>query len=134
MEDDAVTQLFMTKLLGRHCNVLLASDGAELRKQLEAHPDEIGLVLMDLSLRGSEDGLELTCRLREREKWKDLPIVAVTAHASSQDRVNALASGCDDYLAKPIDPEELLRKTRALLTAGARAEGGAEARAGRAHP
>jgi CheY-like chemotaxis protein len=108
VEDDVETQRFMRVLLGRRYEVLLASSGNEVRQQLETDGGRVRLVLMDLSLKGGEDGLTLTRALRHQERWKRLPIVAVTAHASPSDRANALNAGCDAYVEKPIDNVRLL--------------------------
>jgi CheY-like chemotaxis protein len=109
VEDDAETQGFMRILLGRHYDVRLASSGEELRRILESEGSQIRIVLMDLSLKGGEDGLQLTRALRADAAWKSLPVIAVTAHAFPADRANALAAGCDAYLEKPIDNHNLLR-------------------------
>ena len=108
VEDDVETQRFMSVLLGRRYEVLLASSGSELRQQLETDGGRVRLVLMDLSLKGGEDGLALTRALRQQERWKRLPIVAVTAHAFPSDRANALDAGCDAYVEKPIENVRLL--------------------------
>lgn len=110
VEDDDVTRLFMQKLLGRRCSVVLAASGEELRERLRACGAQIDVVLMDVSLRGSEDGLSLVRELRAQPRWRHLPVIAVTAHALPGDRERALVAGCDDYAAKPIDPPALFRK------------------------
>jgi CheY-like chemotaxis protein len=109
VEDDAETQGFMRVLLGRRYDVVLAGSGDEMRRRLETDGDRIGVVLMDLSLKGGEDGLQLTRALRAHERWKTLPVIAVTAHAFPADRANALDAGCDAYVEKPIDNDRLLR-------------------------
>jgi CheY-like chemotaxis protein len=108
VEDDVETQRFMGVLLGRRYDVLLASSGDELWRQLESSGGRVQLVLMDLSLKGREDGLELTRALRRHERWKSLPIVAVTAHAFPSDQANALNAGCDAYVEKPVENVRLL--------------------------
>ena len=108
VEDDVETQRFMRVLLGRRYDVLLASSGDEMRRQLDSQGERVRVVLMDLSLKDGEDGLELTRSLRKQERWQKLPIVAVTAHAFPTDRANALSAGCDAYVEKPIDNERLL--------------------------
>ena len=117
VEDDVETQRFMGVLLGRRYDVLLASSGDELRRQLESNGGRVRLVLMDLSLKGEEDGLELTRALRQDERWKNLPIVAVTAHAFPSDRTNALNAGCDAYLEKPVENVRLLALVERFVTA-----------------
>jgi two-component system KDP operon response regulator KdpE len=54
--------------------------------------------------------------LRGLERWKQLPIIATTAHASSEYRERALKEGCDDYLAKPLNRRELLAKIAAFVS------------------
>ena len=115
VEDDAETQGFMKILLGRRYEVRLASSGEEMRRILETEGSDIAMVLMDLSLKGGEDGLQLTRALRADATWRKLPIVAVTAHAFPADRQNALAAGCDAYLEKPIDNHTLLRTIEKFL-------------------
>jgi CheY-like chemotaxis protein len=109
VEDDQETQGFMRVLLGRRYAVVLAGSGDEMRRRLESEGERIRVVLMDLSLKGGEDGLQLTRALRADARWKSLPVIAVTAHAFPSDRANALAAGCDAYVEKPIDNDRLLR-------------------------
>lgn len=73
---------------------------------------------MDLSLRGSEDGVALTRFLRLHDPWKQVPVIAVTAHALPEDRKSALAAGCDAYLTKPFDRSELLSMIGQFSAAG----------------
>ncbi len=115
VDDDPETQGFMKILLGARYDVRLASSGAEMRRQLAGAAGAIRLVVMDLSLKGGEDGLELTRALRKEKDWKKLPVVAVTAHAFASDRTKALAAGCDAYVEKPIDNERLLSLIHRLM-------------------
>jgi len=87
--------------------VLLADSGAKARAVLERErPD---LILMDIQM-PDMDGLQTTAAIRCQESLLGghLPIVALTAHALPQDRTRCLQAGMDDYLTKPVDPEELL--------------------------
>jgi CheY-like chemotaxis protein len=70
---------------------------------------------MDLSLRGPEDGLAITRELRRHPRWKQIPILALTAHAFPDDRRRALAAGCDGYFSKPFAHRDLLETIEGLL-------------------
>jgi CheY-like chemotaxis protein len=63
---------------------------------------------MDISLRGKKDGLQLTREIREMPKYKDIPIVALSAHAFQKDKENAYQAGVDMFLTKPVQNEVLL--------------------------
>jgi CheY-like chemotaxis protein len=108
VEDDPDTLAYMKTLLVSRYEVLVAQSGTEVRQQIEKRVGDIRMVLMDLSLHGEEDGLMITNHLRRLEEWKDVPIIAVTAHAFPDDRLRALAAGCNGYLAKPFEHHQLL--------------------------
>ena len=113
VEDDAETQAYMRTSLRREYDVLIAASDAEAREVLEVRPD-VSLILLDLAL-GEDDGLTLVRFLRGQERWKQVPIIAATAHASSEYRERAFKEGCDDYLAKPVNRQELLAKINAFV-------------------
>jgi CheY-like chemotaxis protein/anti-sigma regulatory factor (Ser/Thr protein kinase) len=113
VEDDPPTQAFMKQMLAPKFEVVCAATGEEARAQLAAH--DVQMVLMDLSLRGPEDGLMLTRWLRQQARWEAVPVIATTAHALPEDRRKALAAGCDAYLAKPFHPSALLSLMQSLL-------------------
>ena len=69
---------------------------------------------MDISLRGEKDGLQLTKELRSQEKYKNIPIVGLSAHAFQRDRDNAYQAGIDIFITKPAQGNFLLEN---LLTA-----------------
>jgi CheY-like chemotaxis protein len=91
---------------------LSASNGLEAL-DIVTH-EQVDLVLIDLSM-PIMDGFRFTEIVRLRPQCADLPIVAVTAHAMSDDRELALRSGCTDYLAKPFRPNQLLQVVERLL-------------------
>ena len=75
------------------------------------HPD---LILMDIQLPGI-DGYEATRRIKADPALHHIPIIAVTSYALSGDDAQALAAGCDAYVAKPFSPRALLAKVREYL-------------------
>jgi CheY-like chemotaxis protein len=84
--------------------VTCIQDGQAALDWLETnHPD---LILLDLSL-PEIDGWEVARQLKANDRTAKIPIVAVTAHAMKGDRETAIASGCDDYLTKPLDIDRL---------------------------
>ncbi|MGH7860388.1 MAG: response regulator [Candidatus Binatia bacterium] len=118
VEDDRDTQIYMAALLGRRYRLLLASSGSEARQQLTANRGQISLILMDLSLKGGEDGISLTRFVRTEEALQRIPIIATTAHAYPKDEQAALGAGCDAYLAKPYEGRKLLACMETLLGRG----------------
>lgn len=105
VEDFEDSRYMMRKLLEMAgYRVLEASDGEQAVKvALEARP---ALILMDLSL-PKLDGLAATRRIRQQRGFGKVPIVAVSAHDSPESREEALAAGCNEYVAKPIDFDQL---------------------------
>jgi two-component system cell cycle response regulator DivK len=77
----------------------------------EENPD---VILMDLSL-PMLDGLAATRRIRERDRHSRIPIIAVSAHDSADFHAEALAAGCNEYVTKPIDFDQLIQLLDRLL-------------------
>jgi CheY-like chemotaxis protein len=107
VEDHEDTRLLLRVILERRgVGVIESADGeAGARAAEELRPD---LVLMDGSL-PRMDGCAATRRIREREGGRRVPLVFLSGHASPASRAEAFAAGCDDYLVKPIDFNELAR-------------------------
>ena len=92
--------------------VLEAVDGEEgVRMAEQEKPD---IILMDVQL-PKMDGYEATRRIRANPALQHIPIVAVTSFALSGDDVKALEAGCNDYVAKPFKPRDLLEKVERIL-------------------
>lgn len=110
--EDNVYMLKMRLELEEGFDVLVAADGAAgVAIAAAERPD---LILMDLNL-PVIDGWEATRRLKADAGTRDIPIIALTAHAMAGDDERALAAGCDAFDTKPIDLERLLAKIRAVL-------------------
>ncbi|HCO44531.1 MAG TPA: two-component system response regulator [Gammaproteobacteria bacterium] len=113
VEDNEMNRDMLSRRLTRRgFEVLLAEDGAA--GIARARSEAPALVLMDMSL-PVLDGWEATRRLKADPATAGIPVIALTAHAMSEDRDRALAAGCDDYDTKPIDLERLLAKMNGLL-------------------
>ena len=113
VEDDELNRNMMLRWLERKgYEVTMAVDGEEAVSK--GHSDNPALILMDLSL-PKIDGWEATRRLKADAQTSQIPIIALTAHAMNGDRENALAAGCDEYCAKPVDFNRLHQIIEALL-------------------
>ena len=93
-------------------DVVVAVDGEE--GVAKARSEAPALILMDMSLPGI-DGWEATRRLKAASKTQAIPVIALTAHAMTGDRGQALAAGCDDFDTKPVELPRLLAKIETLL-------------------
>jgi signal transduction histidine kinase/CheY-like chemotaxis protein len=91
---------------------VVCGDGERAVFEAVEHPP--ALILLDLML-PSLSGWEVARRLRQNQRTKDVPIIAVTALARSQERESALHAGCDAYLSKPFAPDDMARLIAATL-------------------
>ena len=93
-------EIFVFRLQQLDFEVLVAANGKEaLEIAYQFKPD---LIFMDLRM-PVMDGWEATRALRQTEWGRDLPIIAVTAHAMKEEREKALNAGCDEFILKPVD-------------------------------
>ena len=108
VEDDGINQFYILTLLNKDFETASAfSADSALEIMKSQTPD---LILMDISLKGSMNGLDLTKLLKESNYYKDIPVIAVTGNASAEDKQNCLNAGCNEYLSKPFSDRELLEK------------------------
>ncbi|MDY0340974.1 MAG: response regulator [Coriobacteriia bacterium] len=113
VEDHPQNAYLMTYLLeSRGYEVEAVVDGTEALEALEQRAP--GLILMDMQLPGI-DGYEATRRIKADDRFKDIPLVAVTAHSMRGDQDKAIAAGCDLYVTKPINGDEFLALVEKLL-------------------
>jgi PAS domain S-box-containing protein len=94
--------------------VTICSDGMTGLEHVRAHHTELDIVLMDVQM-PIVDGNEITRRIRNDLRLKNLPIVALTAGALVIERQRALEAGMNDFISKPFDPQALIRKVRRLV-------------------
>ena len=113
VEDNELNRDMLSRRLKRkEFEVVFALDGQEgVDKASSESPD---LILMDMSL-PVMDGWEATKAIKANEATKDIPLIALTAHAMAGDREKALEAGCDEYDTKPVDFKRLLGKIEALM-------------------
>lgn len=112
VEDNALNRQVASELLmGEGAEVILAEGGLEGVQAVLAEPKRFDAVLMDIQM-PDIDGLEASRRIRLDERCRTLPIIAMTANASEQDRRTCLEAGMNDHVGKPVDIQQL---TRVLL-------------------
>ncbi|MBN1385121.1 MAG: response regulator [Elusimicrobia bacterium] len=92
-------------------NLVLAVDGEDGLQKLEESPD---LVLLDLSL-PKISGWDIIKKIRKDKKYKNLPVIALTAHAMVGDREKAIKMGCNAYLPKPCLPKNIIEKVKNFI-------------------
>jgi len=114
VDDDARNIFALSSVLERRgMRVLTATNGSEAVSMVESEPD-ISIVLMDIMMPGM-DGYETIEAIRMNPAFRRLPIVALTAKAMKGDREKCLEAGASDYLAKPVNTEQLLSALRMWL-------------------
>ena len=108
VEDNPDNIYMLTRRLKKKgFEMIIAGDGQEgIDMALEEKPD---LILMDLSL-PTMDGWTATEKIKKIDEIKDIPIIALSAHAMPEHRDRAIKAGCSDYDTKPVDIKRLLGK------------------------
>jgi two-component system cell cycle response regulator DivK len=115
VEDNEMNRDMLSRRLTRRgYEVVMAFDGEQGVAMAQAEKPD--LILMDMSL-PVIDGWEATRRVKANEATRNIPIIALTAHAMSDDREKAMEAGCDEYDTKPIDLERLLTKIQMFVPA-----------------
>jgi CheY-like chemotaxis protein len=114
VDDDARNIFALSSILERRgMNVVTATTGREAISLIDRTPD-VAIVLMDIMM-PEMDGYRTMQVIREDSRFRRLPIVALTAKAMKGDREKCLEAGASDYLAKPVNTEQLLSALRMWL-------------------
>lgn len=113
--DDDVRNIFsLSKSLENYkMNVITALDGKEALQKLQETP-HVDVVLLDMMM-PQMDGYETAKRIRENPRWRNLPVIAVTAKAMTGDREKCINAGASDYITKPVDIDQLMSLLRVWL-------------------
>jgi two-component system cell cycle response regulator DivK len=113
VEDNEMNRDMLTRRLQRRgYEIVIAVDGSQGLAM--AQSESPALILMDISL-PVLDGWETTRRLKMAPETKQIPIIALTAHAMSGDRERCIEAGCDDFDTKPVEIVRLVGKIETLL-------------------
>ena len=114
VDDDMRNVFALSNILEeKGMQVIVGKNGLEGLEQLKQNSD-IDLVLMDIMM-PEMDGYEAMKRIRQQQKFNNLPIIALTAKAMKGDRNKCINAGANDYMAKPVEPEKLLSLLRVWL-------------------
>ena len=114
VDDDARNIFALSSALERRAmKVLTATTGMEAIELIQSTP-ELAIVLMDIMM-PEMDGYQTIGHIREEPAYRRLPIIALTAKAMKGDREKCLEAGASDYLAKPVNTEQLLLAIRMWL-------------------
>ncbi len=119
VEDDSRNIFALSSILEpKGAKLLIARNGREALEALDRVPktpaETVDLVLMDIMM-PVMDGLAATREIRRRPPWKNLPIIALTAKAMSDDRQKCIEAGANDYIAKPLDVDKLISLMKVWL-------------------
>lgn len=116
LADDDIRNVFAlaTLLEEERMNVLTAMDGKEAIDMLQEHPD-IDIVLMDVMM-PEMDGYEAMKKIRADQRFRNLPVIALTAKAMQGDRERSIEAGASDYISKPVDSNKLFSLMRVWLS------------------
>jgi CheY-like chemotaxis protein len=113
VEDNELNRdMLSRRLMRRGYRVEMAANGREGLQMADEHSPDV--ILLDLSL-PEMDGWEVLRRIRQNPKMKNIPVMALTAHALLTDQNRALEAGFDDYDIKPVELPRLLLKVETLL-------------------
>jgi len=119
VDDDMRNVYALSMVLKRQgMNITIATNGEEALKKLDTMP-KLDIVIMDIMM-PVMDGFETTRRIRKKDQFKNLPIIAVTAKAMPNDKTACIEAGANDYITKPIDAEKLLSMMRVWLSSAER--------------
>ncbi|MFA6944866.1 MAG: response regulator [Pedobacter sp.] len=115
VDDDMRNVFALSKILReRNMEIIKAENGRNALEMLDTH-DDIDLVLMDIMM-PEMDGYEAMRQIRSQEKFKNLPVIALTAKAMKDDKQKCIDAGANDYIPKPVDTERLLSLMRVWLS------------------
>lgn len=101
VEDDIENLKFLKILLKNNFQIESCDNAEDFMSILEQK--NIDVILMDITIHGSKDGLQLTREIKNNAKYSHIPVVGLTAHAFQRDKLNAMRAGVDYFFTKPVD-------------------------------
>jgi DNA-binding response OmpR family regulator len=113
IEDDSISREIVSMFLKDYFLVDTATDSSEAFKKMNRN--SYAIILLDISLCKGLDGMEMAREIKKIKNYKDVPILAVTAHAFREDENKILKSGCTHYISKPFTKNSLLERINTAL-------------------
>jgi DNA-binding response OmpR family regulator len=114
VDDEELAQDFLHFFLSKKFDVYTVGSVNSFYKIL--NEVDFDLIIMDVSLRDTKDGIQLTKELKQSEKYKDIPIYILTALNTTKERENAQNAGANDFLVKPFESKYLMKLIESSLT------------------
>src|SRR4030043_998145 len=115
-DEPAILKFFEAVLVPRGYEVIRAENGEEALEKLK--DQRIDLVISDVRM-PKMDGFEVCRWIKEDERYRNLPVIIITGLAGKDDRIKGIEAGAEDFISKPISPEEVLARIKMLLKAKA---------------
>jgi len=112
-EDDKENQKYLDIILRRTYEIDFCDSPDDFFMLISRKKYDI--LIMDITLKGVQSGLSLISKLKRKQEYREIPIVALSGHVFSQDRKKALEAGADVYLTKPIENKKLIDTLKKLL-------------------
>ncbi len=110
-DEKDIVEFIQYNLVHEGFKVITAYNGKEAIKLIEEKPD---LIVLDVMMPGL-DGYEVCKEIRAKEKYKNIPILFLTAKSSEQDEIHGLNLGADDYISKPVSVKKLIARIKSNL-------------------
>lgn len=107
IEDDSSNLCFLISYLKRYFEIETGVSADDFYDRMKASSFDI--IMMDISIRGEKNGLDLTKEIKADPKLNSIPVICYTAHTLNTDRTNAIRAGCDLFIKKPTDNKTLLQ-------------------------
>jgi CheY-like chemotaxis protein len=109
VEDDELNRLVYKSVLSKNFDLVICKNDEDFFNEL-GKECLFDAFLIDLTLKGKKDGIQIITELREVEKYKNTPVIVITAHAYKRDEELAMAAGANKFLRKPIDNKLFLKE------------------------
>lgn len=112
-EDDVENQKFLQLVLRKNFDIDICDSEQSFFQLLDKK--KYDAIIMDITLKGGKSGVEIIRELKKKSSYKNIPVVCLSAHVFSQDRIKAKEVGVDAYLTKPVENQLLIKTLQKLI-------------------